>query len=160
MPPGRFDALPALDLSGQDVADTANSFDRRHQGCPTATDATETITGPKRRPTEKTAPARLLLGDRHDDLCLTRRLEDAAEADDRGNERRLVTVLGLESSEGCDAALEACVDRLQPEAGRTLEDDGQEPLSHEVLWNNEFLDAIAIQVHGERSRLDLVETTS
>ena len=57
----------------------------------------------------------------------------------------------LNAPEGRDAALEARVHGLQPEPGRPLEDDGQEPLPDEVLRDDQLLDAVAVEIDGERA---------
>src|SRR5215510_7164970 len=75
---------------------------------------------------EQPSAEALLLRNGHDDLRLSSRLQEVLVAHHRGDDRRLIGVVGLESSQRRDGALEARVDGLQPEAGRALEDNGEE----------------------------------
>src|SRR5262249_38285633 len=99
----------------------------------------------------------LLLRNGHDDLRLGGGLQEVLVAHHRGDDGRLVRVVRLESSQRRDGALEARVDGLQPEAGRTLEDDGEETLLDDVLGHEDLVDAVTVEIDGQRRRLDLVE---
>src|ERR1700736_3893816 len=89
----------------------------------------------------------LLLRHGHDDLGLAGRFQHhAVEAYDRRDDRRLDRVLGLVGTETGDAALEARVDRLQPEAGRPLEHHREQTLPHRVLGHDQLVDAVAVEV--------------
>src|SRR5215467_1058916 len=99
----------------------------------------------------------LLLRNGHDDLRIGGGLQEVLVAHHRGDDGRLVRVVRLESSQRRDGALEARVDGLQPEAGRALEDDGQEAFLDDVLGHEDLVDAVAVEIDGQRRRLDLVE---
>src|SRR5262245_31929161 len=100
---------------------------------------------------------RLLLGDGHDGLRLARDVQEVVEAYHRGHERRLHRILGAKRAQAGDPALEARLDALQAIAGRPLERDGEQPFLHDVLGDHELVDAVAVEIHGEGSRLDLIE---
>src|SRR5262249_24821589 len=103
---------------------------------------------------------RLLLGHGHDDLRLTRRLHEVAETDHPREDRRLNGVLALEGAERGDATLEAGVDRLEAESRGPLEDHREESLLHQVLGDQQLLDAVAVEIDGQRRRLDLEEAAA
>src|SRR6266446_9473887 len=100
----------------------------------------------------------LLLRHGHDDLGLAGRLQqEVAEPHHRRDDRRLGRVLGLVGAEAGDAALEARVDGLQPEPGRPLEHDREQPFPDQVLGDDQLVDAVTVQIHRQRSGLDLEE---
>src|SRR5262245_4923608 len=75
----------------------------------------------------------------HEYLALAGGLEEVAEADNRRDERGLGGALRPEASEGGDASLEAGVHGLQAIPGRALEHDGEQPLLHQVLGDDQLL---------------------
>src|SRR5688500_13907337 len=95
-----------------------------------------------------------LLPGGHDDLRLAGRPEVVVEADDGGDEGR--RRLAVDRSEPGDDAFEARVDRLHAVAGGPPEQDGEMAVEL-VLGNDHFLDAVSVQVHGQRYGLEIVE---
>src|SRR5262249_35245360 len=106
---------------------------------------------------EQPAAEALVLRNGHDDLRLSGRLQEVLVAHDRGDDRRLIGVVGLESAQRRDGALEARVDGLQPKAGRALEDNGEEAFLDNVLGYEDLVDAVPVEIDGHWRGLDLVE---
>src|SRR5262249_23141853 len=100
---------------------------------------------------------RLLLRDGHDDLRLPGEIQEVVEADHRGHQGGLHRILGAECTQTGDAALEARFDALQAITGGPLERNGDEPLFDDVLRDHELVDTIAVEIHRQGGRLDLVE---
>src|SRR5688500_5593702 len=92
----------------------------------------------------------------HDDLRLAGRPEVVVEADDGRDEGwRILAVNGPQPG---DDAFEAGVDGLHPIARRPAEQDGQVAVEL-VLRNDDLLDPIPVEIHGQRHRLETEEFT-
>src|SRR5437870_9170282 len=103
----------------------------------------------------------LLLGQRHDQLRFTRYLEEVLVADDRGDQRRLATVLTGNAADRADHAVEARVHLLKPQPGRSAKDDTDQPAGVDlVLRHDDLLDAVPVEINGEWSGLELEEVTA
>src|SRR5262245_5586758 len=103
----------------------------------------------------------LILGQRHDQLRLARHLEEILVADDRGNQRWLATVLAGNAAERADHAVEARVHLLEPQPGGSSKDDADQPAGvDQVLRHDDLIDAIAVEIHGERGGLELEEVAA
>src|SRR5437879_1916216 len=103
----------------------------------------------------------LLLGQRHDQLRFTRHLEEVLVADDRGDQRRLATVLTGNAADRADHAVEARVHLLKPQPGRSAKDDTDQPAGVDlVLRHDDLLDAVPVEINGEWSGLELAEVTA
>src|SRR5687767_7410373 len=90
----------------------------------------------------------------HDDLRLAGGPEVVVEADDGRYEGR--RILAVNSPQPGDHAFEAGVDRLHPIACRPAEQDRQVAVEL-VLRNDDFLDPVAVEIHGQRHRLEMEE---
>src|SRR5687768_4053293 len=90
----------------------------------------------------------------HDDLRLAGRPEVVVEADDGRDEGwRILAVNGPQPG---DDAFEAGVDCLHPIARRPAEQDGQVAVEL-VLRNDDLLDPVPVEIHGQRHRLEIEE---
>ena len=76
------------------------------------------------------------------------------------DQRRLSAIPCLERTERGDGALEPGVHGLQAKSRRPLEHHGEKAFPHQVLRDDELLDAVPVQVDGQGCGLDLVEASS
>src|SRR5207245_8421931 len=91
----------------------------------------------------------------------TRPLQEVRVADDRSDQRRLTAVLAGNAADRADHAVEPRVHLLKPQPGGSATDDADQPAGVDlVLRHEDLLDTIAVEIHGERSGLELVKVTA
>src|SRR5689334_7796157 len=95
-----------------------------------------------------------LLSEGHDELRLSRALEEVVEPHHGRDDRRRI-VAGNRAERG-DDALEAGVDRLEAIAGGAAEDDPDVPLQL-VLRHDDLVDTVTVEIDRDRHRLEVVE---